>query len=185
MLETQLDAPLPDVPSQHLQIRRLRLTALHTVHLKRDLPAEADTLALGAALAGALESGTVVYLEGPLGAGKTTLARGILRGLGYTGRVKSPTFTLVEVYEVSSLHLYHFDFYRFDEPRELADAGLREYFGGDAVALIEWPEKASGLPAPDVEIKIEATDAGRTAELHANTEVGRRCLTRLMQSRTP
>jgi tRNA threonylcarbamoyladenosine biosynthesis protein TsaE len=82
----------------------------------RTLPTEADTLALGRALAPCLVPGLTIYLIGELGAGKTTLARGLLRGLGYAGKVKSPTFTLVEVYEVSRLYLYHFDFYRFSDP---------------------------------------------------------------------
>ena len=143
------------------------------------MPDEAATLELGAALAGAVEPGLVIYLSGDLGAGKTTLARGLLRGLGYAGRVKSPTFTLVEVYEFSRLYLYHFDFYRFNEPGELGDAGFREYFRPDATCLIEWPEKATGLPAADIYIAMRVTGTGRTVELYADTEVGRLCLDRL------
>jgi tRNA threonylcarbamoyladenosine biosynthesis protein TsaE len=100
----------------------------------RYLSAESDTLALGAELAPHLEPGLVIYLSGELGAGKTTLARGILRGLGYDGRVKSPSFALVEPYLFSRLYLYHFDFYRFTDPRELGEAGFREYFNPDSVA---------------------------------------------------
>jgi tRNA threonylcarbamoyladenosine biosynthesis protein TsaE len=155
-----------------------------TPGVERFLPAESDTLALGRALAGALAPGLVVYLSGELGAGKTTFARGVLRGLGHTGRVKSPTFTLVEAYEFSKLYLYHFDFYRFTQPRELADAGLGEYFSDDAVALVEWPEKAPGLPPPDLRIDMRVTDGGRTAALHADTEAGRLCLERLQRSST-
>ena len=147
------------------------------------LAAEPDTLALGADLARVLEPGLVVYLRGDLGSGKTTLVRGVLRGLGYAGRVKSPTFTLVEVYKFSSLYLYHFDFYRFKDPDELVDAGLHEYFGAASLCLIEWPEKAAGLPPPDLDIHIQLSGAGRLAELHAGSEAGTRCLDRLPQAR--
>jgi tRNA threonylcarbamoyladenosine biosynthesis protein TsaE len=145
------------------------------------LPDEQATLALGAALGSQLEPGLVVHLRGDLGAGKTTLARGLIRSLGYVGRVKSPTFTLVEPYRFSSLSLYHFDFYRFDDPREWMDAGLGEHFDGASVCLVEWPEKAGpALPPPDLEIRLEhATGEGRLAWLEGRTEKGRRCLERL------
>jgi tRNA threonylcarbamoyladenosine biosynthesis protein TsaE len=154
---------------------------LHSTHhkpdLTLDLAAEADTLALGTRLAPALSPGMVVHLTGELGAGKTTLARGILRGLGYRGRVKSPTFTLVEAYKVSKLYLYHFDFYRFESPRELEDAGFRECFGAHALCLVEWPEKAGAkLPAADLKIVIHVSGNGRRVELFAATEGGRECL---------
>lgn len=139
-----------------------------------------DTLALGAALAPCLEPGLVVYLSGELGAGKTTLARGLLRSLGYTGPVKSPSYTLVELYKLSRLYLYHFDFYRFNNPAELGEAGFREYFTPAAVCLVEWPEKAAGvLPAADIRIDLEVTGSGRQAGINADTEIGRVCLERL------
>src|SRR5688572_13374248 len=94
---------------------------------------EAATLALGAVLAPKLHPGLVITLEGDLGAGKTTLVRGLLRSLGYGNKVKSPTYTLVEVHVVSGLHLYHFDFYRFNQAEEYLEAGLDEYFQGDGV----------------------------------------------------
>ena len=122
----------------------------------------------------------VLHLSGELGAGKTTLVRGILRALGYAGPVKSPTFTLVEVYEVSRLYLYHFDFYRFDSPSELAEAGFREYFHPDAVCLIEWPEKAGPqLPVADLSLVMHVTATGRRVEMFAATEAGRQCLRQL------
>ena len=118
----------------------------------------------------------MIYLSGNLGAGKTTLARGLLRALGYVGRVKSPTYTLVELYELSRLYLYHFDFYRFDQPLEFEEAGLREYFNSDAVCLVEWPEKAAGLPAADMRVLMQVAGSGRRVEIFTETEAGRSCL---------
>jgi tRNA threonylcarbamoyladenosine biosynthesis protein TsaE len=144
------------------------------------LPAESDTLAFGAALAPILRPGMVITLSGELGAGKTTLARGILRGLGYDGRVKSPSFALLEPYNLSRLYLYHFDFYRFGDPRELGEAGLREYFNPESVCLVEWPEKAAGvLPAADLRIRMKVDRSGRLLEMDADTETGRRCIQEL------
>ncbi len=120
----------------------------------------------------------VVFLRGDLGAGKTTLVRGLLQALGYGGRVKSPTYTLVEQYEVSGLHLRHFDLYRFQDPHEWEAAGFREEFNGNNVCLIEWPEKAEGLlPQEDIAIVFEILPQGRTAVLTAYTAIGKKCLT--------
>ena len=150
------------------------------VSLKTNLPDEGATLALGAAVGRALEPGLVIYLRGELGAGKTTLARGLLRALGHPGAVKSPTYTLVEVYQVSRLHLHHFDFYRFHDPREWIDAGFRESFDGRTVSLIEWPEKAAGqLPPADLQIDLGLLATGRSAELTSGTPAGQECLTRI------
>ncbi len=147
------------------------------VALNTYLPDEAATLALGAALVAGLAPGLSIHLRGELGAGKTTLVRGLLRALGHEGPVKSPTYTLVELYEVSRLNLHHFDFYRFRDPREWIDAGFRESFTGRNVSLVEWPEKAGGLlPPPDVEIALQASGSGRNAALQANSAAGIRCL---------
>jgi len=138
---------------------------------------EAATAHLGQRLAAALAPGLRVYLRGNLGAGKTTLARALLRALGFQGRVKSPSYALVELYTVSSLNLYHFDFFRFRDPKEWSDAGFREYFSNDGVCLVEWPEKAGDLlPLPDLEILLSTSGAGRDALLTAHTEAGERCL---------
>jgi len=150
------------------------------MQLTRHLPAEADTLALGAAVAAGLTPGMVIYLRGELGAGKTTLARGLLQTLGVTERIKSPTYTLVEPYIVSSLYLYHFDFYRLQHPDEWVDAGFRDYFSSDAVCLVEWPDKAGAqLPAADMTIDLATAGDARKATLSADTEAGINCLRRL------
>ena len=144
------------------------------------LPDEAATLALGRALASEARAGRVLYLDGDLGAGKTTLTRGLLRALGWTAAVKSPTYTLVEPYVISKLYLYHFDFYRFSRSDEWVDAGFREYFNRDSVCLVEWPEKAGGqLPAPDLGIVMEVDGNGRRITVSADTEAGENCLARL------
>ncbi|MCX7891879.1 MAG: tRNA (adenosine(37)-N6)-threonylcarbamoyltransferase complex ATPase subunit type 1 TsaE [Burkholderiales bacterium] len=143
---------------------------------------EAATLALGARLARVLEPGLVVHLVGDLGAGKTTLVRGALRALGHEGKVKSPTYTLVELYKVSRLDLYHFDFYRFKDPSEWEEAGFRELFGEAAVCLVEWPEKARGLaPGPDVRVTLALEGSGRRATVEGVTDRGERCVARLRE----
>ena len=150
--------------------------------LKMHLPDEAATRALGAGLARVLEPGLRVYLRGDLGSGKTTLVRGLLRGLGYAGRVKSPTYTLVELYAVSRLNLYHFDFYRFRNPKEWRDAGFNEYFSDASVCLVEWPEKAAGLlPVADLEVALEFAGDGRDLTIRAGTENGKACIDRMLQ----
>jgi tRNA threonylcarbamoyladenosine biosynthesis protein TsaE len=144
------------------------------------LPDEDATLALGAAIAPLLVPGLVITLRGELGAGKTTLVRGLLRALGHAGRVKSPTYTLVEVYEVSRLNLYHFDFYRFQDPSEWIHAGFRDTFNGQNICLIEWPERAGGqLPPADLEISLAMAEPGRLATLAASSPAGERLLAAL------
>ena len=127
-----------------------------------------DTAALGAAAAAALSGrpGAVIYLEGPLGAGKTTLARGLLRALGVTGAIRSPTYTLLEPYEVGGTTLIHLDLYRLAGERELEPLGLRDYPPERCWWLVEWPERAGGrLPAPDLRIELSHDPAGRRAAL--------------------
>ncbi len=152
------------------------------------LPDEAATLRLGREMAPWLAPGMIVWLDGDLGAGKTTLVRAMLRGLGHDGPVKSPTYTLVEFYVISSLYLYHFDFYRFNHPEEFVDAGLGEYFRSDAVCLVEWPGKAAGhVPAADLRLAFRFTERpanGRLLTLHAGSAAGQRCLSDL-RSRWP
>ena len=130
-------------------------------------------MALGASLAAGAKAGRVLYLSGDLGSGKTTLARGLIRALGHAGRVKSPTYGLVEVYELSSLNLYHFDLYRFKDKTEWLSSGFREYFGPDALCIVEWPDRAAGLLAPgDLEIELQFAPPGRLARLRAPTPAG-------------
>jgi tRNA threonylcarbamoyladenosine biosynthesis protein TsaE len=137
------------------------------------LPDRAATEALGAALAPGARAGRVIYLRGDLGAGKTTLVRGLLRALGHAGRVKSPTYTLVEPYELSSLHFYHFDFYRLKNQEEWEQAGFREYFNRQALCAVEWPERAQGLLAPpDLDIELRFEEEHRRARLDACSSDG-------------
>ena len=133
--------------------------------------------AIGARLAPLLHPGDRVFFSGDLGAGKTTLIRGILRALGYTGPVKSPTFTLVESYTVAALELYHFDLYRLEEPEELEAIGIRDYMDGCGVCLVEWPERGKQmLGVPDVEVVITITDDGRGLRLSGRTDRGQQML---------
>jgi tRNA threonylcarbamoyladenosine biosynthesis protein TsaE len=137
-----------------------------TENLNIDLPDETATLALGALIARGLQPGLSIYLSGELGAGKTTLVRGMLRELGFEGRVKSPTYALVELYVISKLNLYHFDFYRFRDPEEWHEAGFRDLFNPSNICLVEWPEKARDLlPTADLHITlISVQTAGPATE---------------------
>jgi tRNA threonylcarbamoyladenosine biosynthesis protein TsaE len=138
-------------------------------------PTEEATRAYAAQLAAhpALAN-AFVELHGELGAGKTTFVRHLLRALGVNERVKSPTYTVMEPHEAGPLTIYHFDFYRFNDPREWEDAGFREIFAGPGLKLAEWPEKAAGLlPEADLVLRIEADpDETRHVTLHAQTPVG-------------
>lgn len=115
-----------------------------------------------------------IALQGPLGAGKTTFARHLLRALGVPGRIKSPTYALLEPYDVGGRSISHLDFYRFDDPHEWVDAGLRDVFAAPGLKIAEWPEKAAGmLPPADLTIRIEPQDdARRVVDLLAATPRG-------------
>ena len=139
--------------------------------------------AFGARLAGTCTGGALITLQGELGVGKTTLVRGLLRALGHAGKVKSPTYTLVEPYEIGARRVYHFDLYRLGAAQELEDIGLRDYLDADALCLVEWPERAGGaLPVPDLHVAIEYAGAARTVVLDARTERGRVLLAALAGS---
>lgn len=122
----------------------------------------------------------LIFLRGDLGAGKTTLVRALLNALGYQGRVKSPTYTLLEQYQVNGLNLRHFDLYRFQDPSEWESAGFNDEFDGVNICLVEWPEKAARLlPEADLEIIFDILPDGRKIELHANSDTGSECLKNL------
>jgi len=145
--------------------------------LYRYLPDADATARAGALLAPGLRGGMIVTLSGDLGSGKTTLVRGLLRALGWTGPVKSPSYALVEYYPISSLYFYHFDFYRLDDPSEWDTTGFAELFRPDSVCLIEWPERAAGrLPTADVAGHLWHAEPGRRLSLQAGTAAGEACL---------
>ncbi|MCL4184655.1 MAG: tRNA (adenosine(37)-N6)-threonylcarbamoyltransferase complex ATPase subunit type 1 TsaE [Burkholderiaceae bacterium] len=147
------------------------------------LPDLGATQALARRLAGRLEPGLLLFLSGDLGAGKTTFVRALLRALGFEGRVKSPSFPLLESYELSRFRLYHFDFYRLSSDKAWLDAGFDEFIGGRGVAVIEWPERAAGLPRPDLRLRLDFDPAhgeqARVARLEAASVRGAACLNAL------
>jgi len=129
---------------------------------------------LGRRLASVCPPGSKLFLQGELGTGKTTLSRGFLNGLGYQGIVKSPTYTLVEPYQIDDLEVFHFDLYRLNDSEELASLGIRDYFSGEAICLVEWPEKgAPHLGEPDIHIHIQYQDDQRKVSLSAKTPSGK------------
>lgn len=141
-------------------------TLVHIIDNDCDMVAFGEQLgAIFAAYNGPLS----VHLCGTLGAGKTTLTRGILRAFGHTGAVKSPTYTLVEAYEFGARRVYHFDLYRLGDPEELEYMGIRDYFIEQNLCLLEWPERGEGvLPVPDLVINIAVQGEGRRVELQAS-----------------
>jgi tRNA threonylcarbamoyladenosine biosynthesis protein TsaE len=148
--------------------------------MKLQLADAVATEALGARIAPLLEH-AIVYLQGELGAGKTTLARGILRGLGYSGKVRSPTYTLVEPYSVEQGTVYHLDLYRLANAEELEWLGLRDMLAERALLLVEWPERAGGvLPEADLVVQITASNGGRSVDMVARTGRGQQILSQLV-----
>ena len=139
-------------------------------------PNEAATQQFAATLAMRPElTNALIELRGELGAGKTTLVRHLLHALGVQGRIKSPTYAVVEPYELAGLNIWHFDFYRFSDPREWEDAGFRDIFASNGLKLVEWPQKAGGqLPRADLAVDLQALDEdARVVTLNAQTAVGR------------
>ena len=136
-----------------------------------DLLDETATWKFGELLAEQLQFPGIIYLYGQLGAGKTTLTRALLRGFGYPGVVKSPTYTLVEEYRLGAKKLFHFDLYRLADPEELEYIGVRDYFRPDALCVLEWPERGRGIiPDPDLEVKLQPAGDGRRVSLTAYSE---------------
>jgi tRNA threonylcarbamoyladenosine biosynthesis protein TsaE len=159
-------------------------------HFKAYLRDEDATAQLGAALARVLVPGLTIYLHGDLGAGKTALTRALLHAAGHTGKVKSPTYTLAEPYQVTlagrAVDVIHFDLYRMSSAEEFLDAGFREDFNKDNICIVEWPEKgAPVLPPPDLNVLLNVAGEGREVELQALSDLGSLCLDRLTFAAPP
>ncbi|THA07813.1 tRNA (adenosine(37)-N6)-threonylcarbamoyltransferase complex ATPase subunit type 1 TsaE [Rodentibacter pneumotropicus] len=153
--------------------------------LTQYIPDESTMLRFGKKLADTIlnchaKRAVILYLNGDLGAGKTTLTRGMVQGLGFQGKVKSPTYTLVEEYDIAGKMVYHFDLYRLSDPEELEFMGIRDYFAKDAICLIEWAEKGEGiLPSADLVVNIDYYDDARNMTLVAQNALGEQILQQL------
>jgi tRNA threonylcarbamoyladenosine biosynthesis protein TsaE len=160
-----------------------------TVHLPDELATENLARQLAPLLdgrSGIAPAGGRIHLSGELGAGKTAFTRALLRESGIKGRIKSPSYALLESYKVFNLYFYHFDFYRFSDPREWLDAGFRDLLRDDAVVLIEWPEKAEGLLSPpDLQISLDYAGQGRDATLTAYSAKGQLWLNAIVLNPAP
>jgi tRNA threonylcarbamoyladenosine biosynthesis protein TsaE len=169
------------------QILVNRYRTLIMMQLDYFLPDEKSTISIGDSLAHIVKSNIhqqalVVYLHGDLGAGKTTLTRGFVRGMGHIGNVKSPTYTLVEPYELPPWRIFHFDLYRLTDPEELEYMGIRDYFNNDCCCFIEWPEKGDGLLAnADLSITITYKDEQRVISLQAESPYGEQVISSLAE----
>ncbi|MCD6026212.1 MAG: hydrolase [Solimicrobium sp.] len=175
---------MPDTKAPLITQSTKQLTEQHIMHLTRQLATPAETDVLGHCLADQLVPGLIIYLHGELGVGKTALTRALLHAAGYSGHVKSPTYTLAEPYEVilsdQSVTIMHFDLYRMTSPDEFLEAGFRDVFNQSTICIVEWPENGKGvLPLPDLELFLTVAGAGRVVELRAITEKGKTCLTQL------
>jgi tRNA threonylcarbamoyladenosine biosynthesis protein TsaE len=138
---------------------------------------EEETLLFGEEIAKGLKAGAFCSLEGSLGAGKTCISRGILRGMGHIGHVKSPTYPLLEIYNLDTSTIYHFDFYRITNPIEILEAGFREMFSGTSICLVEWANKGEGvLPTPDITISLTFNQNSRNVSVNAISQLGQQCL---------
>ena len=141
---------------------------------------ESEMVTLGAKVADVLQGGEVIYLRGELGAGKTTFVRGLLYALGYSGKVKSPTYTLIEPYSIDSWNVYHFDLYRVNDPEELEFMGIRDYCDGESICLFEWPEQGEDmLPSADIILSLTHSDPGRKVNIESKSPQGETILNQL------
>lgn len=142
---------------------------------------ETAMIELGERFVPMLEDGIIVYLQGELGAGKTTLVRSMLKAAGVTGAIKSPTYTLIESYPLLDIQIHHADLYRLGDPEELEYIGIRDYLDGSTCLLVEWPDKGKGvLPECDVSIQISYADKGRNIALKAESSKGQIALEKLV-----
>lgn len=148
------------------------------------IPTENAMLDFGAKMSEGCTKPAILFLYGDLGAGKTTLVRGFLRGLGYKGAVKSPTYTIVEPYQFEQVSIFHFDLYRVHHPEELEFIGIQDYFNQDAICLIEWPENGGNwLPPPDLSCYIEPYNGGRKLKLLPQSASGEGIIKRLQDEK--